>query len=169
MRPRGRRPITAALAVAAGLLGAAALTGCVPGEPVEPTVTSELPTETGTPVNLVDIAVGDCFDLPEGAPAGQALRLSTCDAPHGYEAYAVHEMPDGPFPPSSDITDFGKRACRDSFDGYVGGPYTSSTLDYTFIEPSRETWEGSGDRRIVCVLVSIDGSTMTGSAEGSGR
>ncbi|KAB1655072.1 hypothetical protein F8O01_12465 [Pseudoclavibacter chungangensis] len=154
----------AALAVAAASM--LVLVGCAPGG--EPRPSTPISPESGKPVNLVAISVGDCFDVPPSAPDGQALEYSSCDTPHTYEAYAEHELADGEYPGVDELTTIAKTQCRTAFESFTGGDSHRSAFDFSYIGPSESTWNALDDRELVCILFPLNGQPTTGSARDSG-
>ncbi|CAN5181641.1 hypothetical protein BH23ACT9_BH23ACT9_36720 [soil metagenome] len=68
---------------------------------------------------------------------------------------------------------FADERCDAAFQPYVGTVYADSALFYTALIPSAESWDRSGDREIVCLLVGEpdgDGfARLTGPKQGSGE
>ena len=93
---RSRFTRTLAAAAAAVALAGCSQLGAQPEQAAAPTTTA--PAEDGTPTNFLDLNVGDCFDIPSNLPAGEALKYSSCDVLHLYEAFAAEDLPDGEFP-----------------------------------------------------------------------
>jgi Septum formation len=116
----------------------------------------------GTAVD--EVGVGDCFDDPETELVA-ALELIDCSLPHDNEVYAEVLMPGSQFPGDEEIAEFGFDACLAEFEGYVGESYVDSPLDYLFLSPSAESWDG-GDRAFLCFLYSADLAKLTGSQRG---
>lgn len=50
----------------------------------------------------------------------------------------------------------------------MGRPYEGSDWEVVFILPSRDAWEESGFRRIVCAVSSADDEPLVGSVRDSG-
>jgi hypothetical protein len=122
--------------------------------------------EPGLINGAVGLAEGDCF---VGTSSVSAVG---CDEPHDGEVYVVLEHPADAgedFPGDNVVAAFADGQCFPRFEGYVGRRYAESALDYTIIYPTEEGWERIDDREILCVLVTLDGSRLTGSSRGSGR
>jgi hypothetical protein len=115
----------------------------------------------GTPID--EIGVGDCFDDPEDSVVTQ-LDLINCADPHDNEVFAELRMAQAAFPGDEGVGEYAFDACLAEFEAYVGKTYIDSSLDYTYIVPTRESWENDGDRRVLCVLYSPDLAKLTGSA-----
>ena len=87
--------------------------------------------------------------------------MRDCDEPHDAEVYAIadldHRCRDYPgWTPSprhrADLP-------GDAFERYVGTDVESSRYGYYYLFPSEEGWE-QGDREYVCMVISLDGSTL---------
>ena len=112
---------------------------------------------------------GDCYEDP-GSTAGE-VTLESCTDEHDREAFAVvdHPAPDGEsFPGRETLRRYADDECTARFSAYVGGPYEGSDLEVVFILPSRDSWDESGVRRIVCAVRSADGQPLIGSVRDSG-
>ena len=95
-----------------------------------------------------------------------------CEARHAVEHYATVEPPDlsgdgGRFA-RGDLANFADSACYLAFEPYVGLVYADSDFDYLAVVPSADAWDG-GTRTVHCVLFQYDGSSSTGTANGSRR
>jgi hypothetical protein len=125
----------------------------------------------GEEVSAFDLANGDCFDA--SGDEVDTVTVVDCESPHTYEVFAVfdHEAgTDAPYPGDDALLEYADSACQPYFEDYVGIAYDDSEYWITSVTPSQETWEGSGDREIVCALkLGEAAQETTGSAEGSGR
>jgi hypothetical protein len=95
-----------------------------------------------------------------------------CEARHAIEHYATVEPPtlsgDGGRFARGDLANFADSACYLAFEPYVGLVYADSDFDYLAVVPSEVAWD-EGTRTVHCVLFEYDGSSSTGSANGSRR
>lgn len=167
-RTRLTRTLAAACAAAVSL----ALAGCAQlGEPAEQAATpaTTAPAEDGTPTNFLDLNVGDCFDIPSNLPPGEALKYSSCDVLHLFEAFATEDLADGEFPGGDAVEEQARAVCEPAFADFVGESWQSSTFDFQFIVPSERTWRENGDRSVMCMVTSLNGLPWAGSAAGKGR
>lgn len=105
----------------------------------------------GDRISIIDLDVGDCFDLPRGEGAEvveiDVLELVDCDGPHDAEVVAVGDLnPDGDlaYPSDEELFAAADPTCMavDLGDDYFVVP----------IVPTESTWE-SADGRFVCVAV----------------
>lgn len=149
---------------AAGLL----LTACAPsttgGFESSPTPPH---SDDGVPVSFLELAVGDCFDMPSTVADGEALRFASCETPHMYEAFAETSLPDGDFPGDDEVASAADDACEAAFVDFVGVSWKSSSFDYQYIVPSERTWLDVDDRSILCLVTTLSALPWTGSAEGT--
>lgn len=122
--------------------------------------------------SVFDLGVGDCLNEPSESEVSRVDKVP-CDEAHDYEVFASVNHPAGrdePFPLDLMLfsSDTGFEACLPHFEPYVGQDYMLSRLEIDFFYPSRESWEGDGDREFLCLLFDLDNASMTGSMRGSG-
>lgn len=116
-----------------------------------------------TPVS--DLARGDCFDDPAVSDAIAEIDLVDCAQSHDNEVFANLVIEQTVYPGDEAIADFAFDSCLDPFEAYVGEAYADSTLDYTFLAPTAESWNQVGNRVVTCILYSADLAKLTGSME----
>lgn len=158
--------------VLAGVAALALLTGCAStGSDATATgsPTATPAEEEGIAVNFLELNVGDCFDIPSSLPAGEALRYSSCEVLHQYEAYAQFTAAEGEFPGTDAIDAFANESCEPAFREFVGEAWQQSTYDFQFIVPSEATWDELQDRSVLCMVTQLNELPWTGSAEGTAR
>lgn len=117
------------------------------------------------------LTVGNCLDgIDEGATVSAAATRSVdCANPHENEVVAsLDYSPDGAFPGQAALDAFALTHCPTAFESYVGISYEQSSLGMLPVMPTDLTW-ATGDRSIVCVVLTMDGSKLTGSVKGSGK
>ncbi len=130
----------------------------------------EMETPSGTTEeDVFDIGVGDCLPSEETEVEGEVSTVQTvpCSEPHGGEAYAAGDMPDGVYPGELEIQEFADQFCIDEFNLFVGTSYEYSELDFTYYVPTDQSW-ASGDREILCIVYDPNGD-VTGTLEGAAR
>jgi hypothetical protein len=122
---------------------------------------------SGDTISVFDLAVGDCFNAPEGETVSE-VELVDCAEPHQYEAYHAEDHPaagDEAYIGDAAMTEYADEVCLGQFESFVGTPWEESALNYFYLQPTAETWD-IGDREILCAVYSDEGD-LTGSAEGT--
>lgn len=119
-------------------------------------------------VEANDLAVGTCFDVPNGDTVSTVTQ-HPCTEAHDAEVFSVSQYtaPDGTYPDSSAFDDYAATTCEPAFESYVGETIDASPYDVGYIFPSSDTW-GNGDRQITCYATNVDGSKLSQSIKGSG-
>ncbi len=125
-------------------------------------------------VDVNDLDVGDCVDVPDSPGQTEVRQLdgTDCAEPHDAEVFAVADIATGDddYPGQSEVIGMVEEACTgDAFRAYVGRGYAESELDVYYLFPIEEMWEDADDREYVCMAVTVDSSPLSGSVEGSGR
>ncbi len=117
--------------------------------------------------DVFDVRAGDC--LGDFGDSEQVTDVSVvpCDQEHAQEIYATAEVPDGELPSDDDLRAQAEEVCTAEFETYVGLPYAESALDFTWLQPTTESWD-QGDRELVC-LVNDPAGPVTGSLQGANR
>lgn len=140
-------------------------------------------------VSVFDLRPQECLNPPKANPnlAVSTVTVLPCSEPHVDEVYCV--LPYQPTPPTSvqscepkrfegsltedypgeqALTNYANAVCLNEFQPYVGSAYTGSSLYYTYLYPSPQSWDNSlrRDRQIVCLLHTV-GAPLTRSAKGS--
>ena len=110
---------------------------------------------------IVELEVGDCFDLPEDAADAEQLRsveVVDCSKPHEAEVVSdgTLDTDEAAYPDDDELFVMVERACRDA------GVVESDAFGLLPIAPSPELWE-SFDGRFLCVAVPFGGEPVTGS------
>jgi hypothetical protein len=128
----------------------------------------------GERTTFLDIAEGDCLNIPGGTDSVQVATAGKvpCEQPHDFEAYAVivHPAePDAEFPGEDTVIGFARDECLARFEGFVGVTYEASELEVSFVYPQETSWTKLDDREVVCGVITIDGSKLTGSMRGTAR
>ncbi len=137
-----------------GLVGAALLV-VIGGVAVVVALTA---SDDGTPI--VELEVGDCFDLPDDV-ADEELRsvdLVDCATPHLAEVVSdgLLDTDDTPYPDDDELFTMVEQECR------AAGVVESEAFGLLPIAPSPELW-ASFDGRFLCVAIPFGGVPVTGS------
>ena len=119
--------------------------------------------------SVMHMRVGQCILLPEDKSATTATTLekTSCTREHDAEVFAVASAPDGDFPGAEALNRQAETECISAFDAYVGSDYLTSTLDATWMIPTKDSW-AQKDRTIVCLARPLDHSKLTQSVKESG-
>lgn len=113
--------------------------------------------------------VGQCILLPEGSEETTATTLETtgCTHEHDAEVFHIDTVADGDFPGADELNRQAESMCISAFDEYVGADYLTSSLDATWMIPTKDSWAHK-DRTIVCLARPLDHSKLTRPVRDSG-
>ena len=123
-------------------------------------------TSSADGTNIVDLDVGDCFDLPSGDSADgpddgivESVDVVDCATPHLAEVVALGSLndDDAAYPSDAELFADVERACR------AADAVESAAFGLLPIAPTRKLWD-SFDGRYLCVAVPFGGEPVTGSA-----
>lgn len=114
------------------------------------------------------IESGDCLNIPDGDLV-QSVEGLPCSQAHDTEVYGIFDMVQNIWPGASVIENAAFDGCLTRFHPFVGLAYEYSELEMFWLEPTEESWNEIDDREITCMVVSLDGTKLTGSMRGSGR
>ena len=110
--------------------------------------------------------VGQCIRLPHEETA-TTVETTGCAREHDAEVFHVTSAPDGDFPGADTLNKQAETECISAFDEYVGTDYLTSSLDATWMIPTKDSW-AQKDRSIVCLARPLDHSKLTSSVKESG-
>src|SRR5438132_2054720 len=89
--------------------------------------------------SVMDLKVGDCFDLPTGAETVKEVQHHPCTELHGAELVALFEYPAGssdPYPLREVLRKFAANQCVVAFRAYTGrDPVTDPLLTLGWMYP----------------------------------
>ena len=124
-------------------------------------------------VLALEVREGDCVDLPDvsdDADTGgvASFELVACDVAHDAEVYELFDLTDADqFPGVAAVEAEAAEGCLDAFEPFIGVAYEESQFFFTFVPPSEGSWEGIGDREVICLVVPAPGEPqLTMSLEG---
>ncbi len=120
-------------------------------------------------VGALDVSVGQCMliDSKGLSPSITKLPIIDCTKPHTHEIYAtVIDKTDDVFPGQTALETIAQKECLVDFEPFVGINAFDSSLFYTWILPSLDSWNDKKDRTILCVLGRKDFGQLTTSAKG---
>ena len=114
---------------------------------------------------------GTCFiAAPDLGPEVKNLPVVPCEKEHTHELYAVVAYDKGDvFPGTGALDSFAERACVAAFEPYVGISVFESSLTFSWLVPTLNSWNNDKDRDVLCVVGPFNGSSLTGSVKDSRR
>ncbi len=112
---------------------------------------------------------GTCLRIEEDLPPEvTTLPVVGCDEPHTHEIYAVvSDKESDTFPGMDQLGAFAERECIRAFEPYVGISPFDSSLSFSWLVPSLDSWNDHDDRDVLCVLAAQDGQPLTRSMRGA--
>ena len=150
-------------ALAAAIITGVVLTSCSGATETERDDDGAV-TERNDDASVFDIQLGDCYNFPSGATGEvETLTAVPCDEPHEAEAFHESEIEGDEFPGAAEVEKEAETECVTAFDSFVGLSYEESTLDFTYLTPTQETWDQLDDRLISCLVTDPATSEVTGS------
>jgi len=119
--------------------------------------------------SVFDLRPGDCIGDVSGLKGDtDEVPLVPCGDPHTQEVFAVVRHPEDAYPGAGAVATFADRACLTALDADLGLTIDDG-IAFSYLLPTFEGWNKSGDRSIVCVLVFPEEAGMVGSfVEGTG-
>ena len=124
---------------------------------------------------LPNLATGDCLNAryravqPGGTIDPRNLRPVGCATPHEDEVVGTMTYTEaGGFPGMPGFEAFAQAPCLAAFESYVGISFDVSVLDMFILTPTDQTWL-KGHRDIACIVMTVDGSQLTGTVRGTAR
>ena len=161
MTQRAIRRSPGAAALVTGLL---LLAACSDDDPAdgESTPVLELGGEDGD-------AIGTCLLVTDELPAEVAeLPVVPCELEHSHEIYYVEDDTRDVYPGLEALETFAQQVCVREFEPYVRISPFDSTLFFSWLVPTLDSWNSEQkDREVICVLGNLDGSLWTGTRKDS--
>jgi hypothetical protein len=117
-------------------------------------------------VSVFQVRPGDCL-IGGNEDVVSDMDKIDCAKPHLYEVYFTFQLPAGPFPGDTVVEEQADSRCQSEFEGFVGKTFEESSLTFTRLTPNAEGWRMHKDREIVCMIQTMDDSTLSQSAKGS--
>ena len=125
---------------------------------------------SSTPFNnrtqSTELAVGQCLLVPLNSQVN-SVATTECTEAHTGEVYSVTTLKNDTMPSRDEMDELVYNTCYETFEAYVGTSPEETTLDYTAMSPTKQTW-AKGDREIVCIAVRTDDEQLTASVRDSG-
>lgn len=114
------------------------------------------------PRPIAELEAGQCFDL--AADAATAVVAPDCGWAHDYEVAGILELQGDAYPGEAAVQTQADRDCADAFAAFAGRiPDAAPELRAAYLGPSGASW-AAGDRALVCLIASADGTPRTASA-----
>jgi hypothetical protein len=115
------------------------------------------------PWSVFDLRPGDCIgDVSDLKGDTDEVPLVPCEEPHSQEVFAIVRHPDDAYPGAGGVATFADRACLTALDAELDLSIDDG-IAFSYLLPTFEGWNKSGDRSVVCVLVFPVDAGMTGS------
>ncbi|MFL4476556.1 septum formation family protein [Paeniglutamicibacter sp. MACA_103] len=112
------------------------------------------------------IRLGDCLNDP-GEGELDRVPVVPCEKPHSLEVFHEFTIDLEKFPDTVEAMDeLTETSCMNAFSTFVGVAYDDSELDFTVMQPTKESW-ADGDKIVQCLIGDPSGATTTGSLKGS--
>ena len=119
-------------------------------------------------MSVFDLAVGDCFDVPDADADLQTVRGIPCDEAHTYEVFWTGDYPGDVQPAEDEYVDWLQDGCLPAFEAYVGLAYADSIYYIGSLSPTEDSW-ANGDRAFACYVSNEAETPISGSAEGTAQ
>lgn len=148
----------------AGLVAATtAMTACGPQASRDP---DAVVTEAGED-SAFNVKVGDCMEQP---PDGEfdSVTVVPCSDPHDSEIFFEFRLSGSTYPGDAAVEAEATEKCDQQFEVFVGLPWDDSVLNWSYIQPTKDSWEQQNDRIVQCLIFDEEGQT-TGSLKGAKR
>lgn len=121
--------------------------------------------------SVFHLSVGDCTSPPSNIQAQiTTLKIVPCSVTHTEEVYSLLSESGGSgasYPGATKLQTFAQAGCLQHFEPYVGTPYEDSSLFFTYLLPSVQSW-AANDRTVVC-LITTTGQPLNTSVRDSKR
>jgi len=137
---------------------------------------SEPEREEGVPgvtkagkLSVFDLRPGDCLgDLSELTDQLETVPVEPCTEVHRIEVYHLADHPAEKYPGEAELATFADGVCLAEFGAYTGVDYfaVGTSLYFSYLFPTLDSWNDSEDRGIVCVVGSS--ADLNGSVAGKG-
>lgn len=120
-------------------------------------------------IDVGDGGIGTCLSF--GDEIGQEvteLPVVDCTLPHTHEIFEVVVNGDDLYPGFDALEDAALTACLGAFEDYIGVSPFDSSLTYSWLVPTLDSWDREDDRETICVVGAGNGSPLTQSLRASG-
>ncbi|MCP5026934.1 MAG: hypothetical protein GY929_11690 [Actinomycetia bacterium] len=114
-------------------------------------------------VGAFRIQVGDCLQDP-GDGLIESVAAVPCSEAHEFEAYHSFDVSFVEWPGEAAISEEAGVGCYDQFFPFVGMKYEQSIYEFTWLEPTKDSFEQIDDKEVLCLVTPYEGGTKTGTA-----
>ena len=111
-------------------------------------------TEAGD-LSVFDLEPGDCLgDLDDLTDQLKDVPVEPCTEVHRIEVYHLQDYPSETYPGEAELVTYADGVCLAEFGAYTGVDYFSAgtSLYFSYLYPTFDSWNESEDRGIVCVV-----------------
>ena len=115
---------------------------------------------------LTEAPPGPCYDLETEDGVLRGFNEVGCDGPRDAEVAFASDFEPGPWPGVDYLQDTARDTCANAFEAYVGISHDESIYGAWSLLPTEEMWN-EGNRQGVCLVITEDGSPLTGTVKGS--
>ncbi|MFT4658955.1 MAG: hypothetical protein ACJAXA_000763 [Candidatus Aldehydirespiratoraceae bacterium] len=117
---------------------------------------------------LGQTAVGTCLQF--GDDVGEEiteLPVIACNVPHSHEIYAIVTSGETVYPGFDALEETALTECLGAFEDYIGVSPFDSSLIYSWLVPTLNSWNEEEDREIICVAANGNAAPLSQSFRGS--
>jgi hypothetical protein len=115
-----------------------------------------------------ELPPGPCWDLEVEDGLLMGWTEVSCDGPRDTEVSYAESFLDGSYPGDDFLDGEAADMCQAAFERYIGLTPTQSIYDMDWLRPTEDLWAG-GSRQAICLVISDDGSPLTGTVKGSAQ
>ncbi|MFT6293146.1 MAG: hypothetical protein ACJAR2_003768 [Ilumatobacter sp.] len=147
--------------VAVALVLVVALSACS-GSDDDNGITDEDVTKLG------QTAVGTCLQFGDDVREEiTKLPVIACNVPHSHEIYAIVTSGETVYPGFDALEETALTECLGAFEGYIGVSPFDSSLMYSWLVPTLNSWNEEEDREIICVAANGNAAPLSQSLRDS--
>ncbi len=117
-------------------------------------------------LDVFTMKTGDCFQDVEVSEV-EDVSAVPCSQPHDNEVYHLFSLKGGNWPGEEAVEMAADDGCLPAFEKYVGAAYEESRLDYSWLTPTKLSWEQRNDHEVVCILFDGNLDRLMGSMKDS--
>jgi hypothetical protein len=111
-------------------------------------------------VRFDDLRVGPCLRELDPGEQARSVRVAPCDEDHAAEVFSTFDLAGGDFPGEEAVGRRAEEECEERLAGRED-PVDLDRYAVATVAPTAQSWE-NGDRVVHCLLVTPDGTPLTG-------